>query len=300
MSIFTRVYVFAALLMVLCTACIITDPCIMEVAKQPAVGNLAVKLSQQPATLFGFGQHILEKGGMMGALAPDFLFGHGNRSFSEIYPYVVFGIQDNVSALIRMPVALRFTDGCSTTHGLEDTVIQLEYAPYIYTTSYSTTMVTLVGSVLLPFGNARKQPFTGFGSPSFFAGVTIHYLSTEWYWYVSPGIFFTTSRGNTKTGNRFWYQAGFGKNMGYESDVWTAALMLEMAGVCDQKNKICGVIDPTSGSNTIVLGPTVWFSTQRFIFQFGIAPVIYQELHTPGRRWRDILFIACNFEWKFA
>lgn len=270
--------------------------CITEEHEHLPIGNFALPSSQQPSSLYGFGQYVLDKGDTLLGIAPSFRIGH-NTNFNVFIPYLIYGIRDDTVVVFSLPIAMELRDGCFTSSGLVDSVLEFEYLAYNERTETSSWEVSLVGSLILPFGNWRKFPSTGFGSPGFFAGIITRYLSTEWYWYVSAGGLFTTAHNKTRAGNSFLYQTGFGKNVGYETDKWLCTVMLEMNGLYLQKDKFCGCLSHETGGNLIALGPTVWFSTQRFIFQTGILPVVYQ--HWNGNQRKITMFVDLNFEWKF-
>jgi hypothetical protein len=264
---------------------------------QPHIGNFSLPSSQQPGTLYGFGQNIVEAGDLLGGEITTITGGKRNNNFSSLMPYLLYGIRDDLVLLVGLPFALRFNQGCLSSSGFQDGTVQLEYIPYSYDTEESNFELSLVGSLFIPFGTNNKFPITGYGVPSFFVGITAHYLSIEWYWFISPGAFFTTSHHKNRAGNTFLYQAGFGKNIGYESDKWISMLMLELNGICIEKNRHCNILDPNTGGNAIAVGPSFWFSTQRVIFQVGISPVVYQ--HWNGNQAKEIFIFNLNFAWKF-
>lgn len=271
--------------------------CIKIEPEQPHIGNLALPPSQQPSTLYGFGQYVVDKGDTLIGIAPSFRTAKNEWNASVVFPYLIYGIRDDTVFVCSLPIAAELHEGCHSSSGLLDAILEIEYLFYEYQTETSNWEVSIEGSLVLPFGSQSKIPATGFGSPAFFAGIIARYLSTEWYWYVSTGGLFTTAHHTSRAGNTFLYQTGFGKNIGYESDKWLCMLMLEMNGNCTQKNVECCVKNPNTGGNLIALGPTIWFSTQRFIFQAGILPVIYQKQN--GYQHKATLFFDLNMEWKF-
>ena len=265
--------------------------------EQPRVGNLALPCSQQPCPLLGFGQHIIDKHDTQIFVFPDFLLGR-HKNFTEVAPYVAYGITDSLALYVELPIAAHFKSDGHCLSGPEDLITQVEYAFYTHKTATATDQATLVTSLLLPVGDDRKEPPTGLGSPSFFLGLTACHLSTEWYCYASPGVLLTTKHDNdTKAGNGFVYQAGFGKNIAYSPDKWILAWIIELIGTYTQKRRINGIVDQNSGGNVILLGPSIWFSTERLIVQAGIAPVVYEHLF--GNQLKDNVFIAFNVGWKF-
>lgn len=273
-------------------SCVIPTP-----EELPRIGNFALPSSQQPGTLYGFGQNVIDQGDLLVGTTTPFDIGQRNTNFSTVAPYLLYGIRDDTAIFITLPIAAQFNQGCHSSSGLQDATIQIEYIPYRHQTEDGNIEISLVGSLLLPFGNSQKKPRTGYGSPTFFIGTTMRYLSTEWYWFISPGAFFTTTHTKNRAGNTFLYQAGFGKNIGYESDKWLSMLSLELNGICIQKDTQCGILNPNTGSNLVALGPSIWFSTQRFIFQAGISPIVYQ--HWNGNQAKSTLLINLNFTWKF-
>jgi hypothetical protein len=260
------------------------------------VGNLALPTSQQPGPLLGFGQNMIDKNDIQLFVFPDWLIGQCKKNI-EIAPSVLYGIRDDLSIFIEMPIAAKFKLGNQSSSGLEDILLQLEYAPYTRKKEETIDQITAVTSILLPSGSDTKTPPTGFGSPSFFIGVTASHLATDWFYYISPAVLLTTQHANcTKAGNQFLYQAGIGKNIAYSSDEWIFTWMIELAGTYIQKSRSGGFVNPDTGGNTIILGPSLWFSTQRFIAQGTIAPVISENLF--GKQFKNNVYIAFNFGWK--
>lgn len=245
--------------------------------KQVKIGNLAVAGTNQPGPLLSFGQYIITECEALGMAYPSWFSGK-NKSFTDLLPYVVYGLREDMSITLAFPTALSFKQNGCHSSGSQDMYVQLEYAFYAKHHNAETNQLTLVTTVFLPSGNECKNPATGFGSPSIFLGVTASHLATEWYCFTSYGALFTTKYNHIKFGNQFFYQAGVGKNIAYRADKWLLMWMVEMYGWYAQKTKVNGVTDNNSGFNMVILGPSLWFSTNRLIIQFGVAPVVYQHL----------------------
>ncbi len=269
----------------------------IEEPMQLRIGNFALPNSQQPSSLYGFGQYILDTGDLLGACASSFEIGQANNNSSTVIPYILYGIRNDMVVLVSLPFSPQLNEGCNTSSGLLDAEIEIEYLLYAYRTERASWEVSIEGSLTLPFGSASKTPPTGFGSPAFFAGVIARYIAVDWYGFVSAGGIFTTAHNKNRAGTEFPFQAGIGRNVGYESEKWICTLMVEMNGLYTQQDIACGVQNPNTGGTMIALGPTLWFSTQRFIFQMGILPVIYQ--HYKGKQAKNNLLVDLNFEWKF-
>ncbi|HLC07354.1 MAG TPA: hypothetical protein VJJ26_04145 [Candidatus Babeliales bacterium] len=263
---------------------------------QVKVGNLAVPGTVQPGAFLGFGQNIITQYEALAVVYPSWFLGK-NKSFAEILPYIVYGLRDDLSILLGFPTAIRYKDDGHHSSGSADLIIQLEYSPYSHHMPTVTNQISLVAALLLPTGSDCKNPPTGSGSPSFFLGVTALHLATEWYCYTSYGALLTMQHDNNKSGNQFFYQAGVGKNIAYSPDKWILMWMVELYGWYEQKNKINRIIDQNSGFNMVILGPSLWFSTDRLILQVGAAPVVSQHLF--GTQLKNSVLVSCNIGCRF-
>jgi hypothetical protein len=268
-----------------------------ERVKQRKIGNFAVTGTMQPGPSLGFGQNIINKCDALALVYPNWLLGP-NKNFNEVLPYIVYGMRDDLSILLGFPTAVRFKSDGHRTSGSEDIIVQLEYAFYIRHMETVTNQMTLVASFLFPAGNDCINPPTGFGSPSFFLGVTAEHLATEWYYYTSYGALLTTKNDTNKAGNQFFYQAGFGKNIAYSPNRWILTWMVELNGWYEQKRKLNGIVDQNSGFNIIMIGPSLWFSTERLIIQGGVAPIVAQHLF--GMQSRISAFASITIGWRFG
>lgn len=259
-------------------------------------GNIALPTSQQPRALFCLGQTIVEKGDLVGYLQP--LFFHGPcKASTEIFPFLIYGLSKRMSLTLSMPFAAKLRLGCNQSHGIEDMLVQLEYAFYVDAHDTYGVQATAVGILGLPTGSAKKNPITGYGSPYFILGTTFSYLSEDWYVYASPFISLTTKKGNTKFGNRVLYQAGFGRSLGNPfGGILTP--MIETAGFYTQKSTINGVVDPTSSGNVYFAGPMIFFSTERLIIQGGILFPIAQHFNNPI--FKNNYFASMGVGFKFS
>ncbi len=220
-----------------------------------------------------------------------------NKTFVDIAPGLLYGIRDNLSLYVEVPVAPILKLGDRRSSGLEDILVQLEYAPYSHNSQKANKQITLLSSIYLPTGSIRKFPPTGADSPSFFLGFTANYLATDWYLYTSYGGVITTEHDHTKAGSQFLYQAGIGKNIAYKTDQWIVTWMVEMSGNYTQQRKIDGIVNPNTGGNVILLGPSLWFSTSQFIMQAGVAGVPYQNLF--GTQFSNKIYWSLSCAWKF-
>lgn len=264
---------------------------------QLKIGNLALPGSQQPNTLFGFGQNIVDRYDLQGFLYPLIEIGPTMQTI-EMAPSLLYGITDDLSLYLSWPIAARFQQDNKRSSGPEDFIIQGEYALITQKTVTSSDQITVVGALYAPFGNPFKNPPLSLRATSFFLGMTASHISTQWYWYLSPGALITTNYNNTSTyGNQYLYQAGFGSNITYAPDRWIVAWVVDLLGTYTKKNRIEGKNDPNTGGNTIALGFSLWFSTQECIIGAGVAPSIAQHLN--GQQAAVSVSISGSLSWKF-
>ncbi|HEX4069308.1 MAG TPA: hypothetical protein VHX42_04375 [Candidatus Babeliales bacterium] len=264
--------------------------------KQLHIGNFALPSSQQPGPLVGFGQNIIDKGDLQIFLYGDQLKGK-QRSFNEVAPSILYAITDYLSLFVEQSVAVKFREDLFTSHGIEDLIAQVEGTFYERDTLHTQSQITLVGNIGFPTGSALKIPPTGFGAVSFFLGFTAFCMKTDWYYFTAMAGVFPTSHKTTQFGKQFLYQFGLSKNIAYKADGWILNWMVELDGFYSQRNKILGCMDLNSGGNFILLGPSLWFSTQRFILQGGISAVIFD--HSFKNQFKNSYFAAVDVGWKF-
>ncbi len=264
-------------------------------------GNFSLPSSQQPGPLLSFGQNMLDQHNLQFFWYTNDLIGE-NKNLTSIIPEFLYGIRDNFSILFELPIASVFQINDQTYQGLQDILVQLEYAIVDKVTYDTTTQVTLVGNVTFPTGGKPSIHQQNFGSLSFhactfFVGTTISHMSTIWYPFVSVGTQITTQGQNTKLGNQILYQAGLNRNILSKPDKYIFNVMLEFDGSYKEKNMNSGVIDHNSGGNQILLGPSCWFSTEHFTFQAGASWVVYQKLN--GIQNKNNYCLAIDVGYKF-
>ena len=264
--------------------------------EQPHVGNFALPVSQQAGPLFSFGQNMPEKG-VLQAFAYGSQLKGTRQSFSEVIPSILYGITNKFSLFIELPVAVKFKEKELVSRGLSDLVIQLEGVVYIHETAASVNEITFVGNMGFPTGSFNKNPQTGFGSPRFFLGFTAGHSEQAWYYFTSLGGVITTFHKNTKFGNQFLYQFGLGRNIAYKTDTWILNWLVELDGIFVQRSEVARIIDRNSGGNTLFVGPSLWFSTQRFIVQGGISVVASDRPF--GVQVKNQYFAAAYVGWTF-
>lgn len=260
----------------------------------PKIGNFALSSSQQPGTLVGLGENIIDKQETQLSLLSDDRVGI-HKHLVDVVPSYLYGITDHLSILINLPYAASFKTGHEKSSGMEDASAQLEYAFYSKSTSRFVDQATVVTNITIPTGSFQKTPPTGAGSPSFLLGATFNRTYVDWLYFGSPGAIFTTAKNGTKFGDSYTYQLGIGRNI-EDSNGWIIAWVAELNGTYTQRNRVSGVIDPNSGGNVVYVTPSFWASTKKFIFQFGVGLPATQHLY--GNQTRETYTLVANVAWS--
>jgi len=259
------------------------------------IGNFSLPTSQQPGPLFGFGQNIVDKGDLQ--LFLNLLqIGGSHRNLTQILPSILYGIRDNLSVFVTIPFTPTSKNGCGDARGMNDITVQFEYAYFNNKKATSITQSTFIASIGIPTGSEKKIPDTGFGAPSLFLGATFSHTEQYWYGWIQGGTTLTTQRHERKSGNQFFYQTGI-ENCFATRPGWIFAWELELLGFFEQKDKLCGVKNENSGGNTLWMGPSLWISSEKLIFEIGITGPIAQHLY--GNQFKNKYYFTANMGYKF-
>lgn len=261
----------------------------------PKIGNFSLPSSQQPSALFGFGGNIIDKGeAQLFFFADDFV--GKQRTLCDLIPGVLYGVTDEWSIFFNTPFTPIIQDGHRISRGLEDFFIQVEYAFYSQKFLTHTRQATVVFNVTAPTGSVHKDPPTGFGSPSFFLGLTYYHMTVDWFFFTSQGAILTTSKHRTKIGDQFLCQFGLGRSFASPPG-WIYAWMVELDGQYNRKNRFHGKTDHDSGGNAIFVTPSIWISSKDILLQFGVSVPVNQSLF--GHQQKFDYALNLNFAWSF-
>ncbi len=260
----------------------------------PRIGNFALPGSQQPSLLYAFGGNIVDQGEVLVYLVGNELIGR-HKVQCIIDPSVVVGINEKFSIYFNLPFAPKLVDGRHQSAGLEDSYTQLEYAFYNATTYRYEDQATLVGSLSVPTGSKKRDPPTGFGNPSFFVGSTFGRTYINYFFYTAQGATLTTSDHKTKFGDQFFYQFGMGRCLP-SPEGWIYAVICELDGQYNRKNRLHGKQDSNSGGNTLFIAPSIWLSSKDLIIQAGFSFPLLQNLfgHQSSFDW------GVNFSFSYS
>lgn len=243
------------------------------------IGNFSVPIVTQIAPLISFGQLLIDKEALLPQLSG--FFAQGDDSYSNtVMPNIIYGIRDDFAIFFDIPINPKSRSGASHSSGIEDIFLQMEYGFYNKTSVDSSLTATIVGNVQFPTGSSKKNPRLGNGWFTYFLGTTLSYLSQNWYAFVSPGVDLPMAHHGIRFGNSYLYQWGFARYIKLLSPPgWIFDVMVEFDGAYVEKETRHGVKNPNSGGNTIIVTPSIWLSSKRYIIQFGIGFPVIQDLH---------------------
>lgn len=258
----------------------------------PNIGNFILSNSQQPTNLVSFGQNIIDKGQKQVLLFADDALGV-HEHYADVVPSYLYGVTDNLSLLLRVPLAASYRMDQHRSYGMEDVYMQMEYAFYNNRTHAFTDQATIVSSISVPTGSLYKSPPTGNSAPAFFLGATLERTAVNWFGFSSQGVIVPASSNDTKAGNQVLYQFGIGRNIKDIGKDWIIAWILEGDGTYAGRNRLHGVVDPNSGGNVFYVTPSLWVSSKNLIFQFGVGYAVAQ--HWYGLQNNSTYLLVGNF-----
>lgn len=260
------------------------------------IGNLAFPVAQQPTPLISFGQTLIAESQWEVQESASQIKGK-NAYFVRVESSIIYAFKDNVSIFIDIPDAVRFKQGKRHTSGIEDVLIQFEYAPYTKEFYTYYDQISIVANVTIPTGSVKKNPRTGTGSNSFFIGSVYSLMSINWFFFTSYGGIFHASSHRTQSGNQFLYQYGVGRRI-FNNSEWLFDWMLEFDGTYSCRNKIHGTTDRNSGGNILVVTPSLFLSCKKnLVIQLGIGFPIVQQLF--GHQDKLDYLLQTKVSWNF-
>lgn len=261
------------------------------------IGNLSLRSSQQPGHLVGLGNNIIDKGDLVISLQADVFVGN-NTYRSDISPTLLYGITDNFSIYMNIPVPYSpgNKEGDEHSSGIEDMFLQFEYAFYERECKFFTEELTIIANVTFPTGSGLKFPPTGFQACSFLIGSAYDYLGVEWSFFGATAFVFPLKEDGVRFGNQYIYQLGFARNI-CSPPGWIYAWVMEFTGLYAWRNTFDNQVDPNSGGNVIWWTPSLWISSHHTIFQIGVGTPVVQ--HWFGDQEKEFLSFFVNFAYTF-
>lgn len=252
----------------------------------PQIGNFALPWSQQPGPLFSFGQNIIHKNQLQFFTSPLYQKATDGKSIIMLNS-LLYGITDYNSLLITLPYAADLVEESQHSSGFQDTNFQFEQSIFSTENKDFLQDATVLFGLYVPTGSYQKTPSTGDGSYSFFLGTTYTQTYVDWIWFVASGLRMKDSfitplddeYPRIKEGSDFFYQGGLEYNIYSVPNQSEFVAVLELDGTYTNKTRQTGVFDENTGGNTIFVTPSLWYSTQKLILQFGVSLPIVQNLN---------------------
>lgn len=241
-------------------------------------GNFELPYSQQPWPFVSFGENILDQGLLQGSVSLIAYLGNNNL-YTLIDQNMIYGITDDLSVLLSVPISPQNIAGSAYSYGLNDITAQLEYAFFHHEGRTYAHDATVVGNVTYPSGTTAENPPTGFGAMTFFLGATYNYTGLHWVTFLSSGGIFTTNLcGKRQFGDQFFYQFGLGRSVASPKKT-IFSWLVEVDGTYAWKINTHGIMDPNSGGNVIYVTPSISAATEHLIVQFGVGYPVIQDLN---------------------
>lgn len=269
-----KLKIILAIILFFCTKIICID------IKPLKIGNLAVRAAFQPGPLFAKGQKMLDKNQVVFYEVPIYTKGKNKYAYQTFIHNILYGISDRLSILVS-PSNARYINTennkliCSK--GFLDLPVTVEYDYYVNFKETSISRLSIIGSVFFPTGARYRKPTLGFGSFSFFAGLTARYLSIDWYIFADVIAWPRTEHCNTKYGSSIMYDWGIGRNIKHVKD-WVFLALWEFNGLYSFKDLVCKKIQHNTGGNIIFCGPSIWISSNYLKLQAGIQWPMFEHL----------------------
>jgi hypothetical protein len=288
-----------------------TQPREQEKVQPILEGHLALPTSQQTSPIFCFGQNIVDKGDKQAFAFLNSFIGK-NNNFTDIIPNFFYGIRDNFSVIVGIPIVANCTSPSQAClkQGFDAIFMQFEYAFYNDDHTTYANQMTFVANAFAPLrsnntcdGNRAvvtgpaSLAFANLDSPSCFLGMTASHMATDWYYFISSGGVIPLEFHGRKGDSQFLYQGGISRNIYYIPNQLIISGLLELFGTLSKPN-ITSSRDKQSCSlnNSFYIGPSFWIATEKFIFNFGIAfPVTKQKGPAKNR-----FLFALETGWKFS
>ena len=262
-----------------------------EKLQAPKIGNFALPGSQQVFPLISFGQAIIGQNVLLLDAPLNATFSTQNTYSIKTGFEALWGVTDRLSLFASVPFAIQNRSGENHSSGFQDMKFEFEGAIYENGDPTHVVMWTLVGNVTAPTGSVSKNPTTGLGAPSFFAGTTFSYMDTEWYAFTSYAGIFPLAGRHFQGGNQFLYQIGFGLNIPTHPKLIFDGLV-EFDGTYSWKDKTHGVSNPNSGSNVIYVTPSLYLASRYWIFQLGAGyPFVQQVNGNQPKQYLNVSFV---------
>jgi hypothetical protein len=257
----------------------------------PFVGNFLVPTSQRPGPLIGFGLNFIGENRVQ-------TYAHGettrgtNRTQEAVGGSVAYGITDDLAIYLSPPSAEGVRDRDQKTTGWSNIGLQVNYALYTGSTTSFEEIISLAGAVSPPTASTNSGLLQGGKNTRVLLGGVFARMYPEWYGFTSQGVLLGSRLGQVGVGHEFLSQFGLGKNILTLKSGWIFAVLMEVDGQFIRKSQINGQTAPDSGGNIITVAPSLWISSETWVFQIGGGGYLVQELN--GAQDKNNYFLIAN------
>lgn len=260
----------------------------------PSKGNFALPGPQQLGPLLSFGQTLIGRNNLqleLSSFSPYHIPNVG--PFKNVNAAFTYGFTDNTSFYFNYPISADSNPRRIRRASLQDITLQLEQAIYTAGTNSYQTQTTIVGVMTVPLSTPDSLlGLIGYGSSTYFLGLTYNRTSMDWLFFLSPGYQFASQSQGIRFGSQTFYQAGIGHPLLWTSDKSIFSALLELDGQYTERNQFLQQGQPNSGGNVVALTPSLSLATKHTITQVGVGYPLVQHLF--GQQNEMKYFIVAN------
>ncbi len=203
--------------------------------------------------LYGFGPHVLFKGGW----APHFTT-HFNSSFFETEYALGYGITPKLTAIGEVSFSNE-----NNVYAAEYYSLKSKYRFYLNNQPGFSHQVALIGKLSVPAESGNPGAFD--------LAITGGREGLRFYWFASAGYGVRFADNPVNPGDRFIYNLSLGyrpfKVSYYKPDL---VLFVETTGFTYQKSKMDGEPVQDSGGSNLAVAPTFFFSYRNLALRGGV------------------------------
>lgn len=176
-----------------------------------------------------------------------------------------YGLTRDLGIELIVPIYLRRRNPTSTSGGLGDLSLRLEYKVYWH----ETEMVALSFGIHLPTGSRKKYPITGSGTIDFLGEYRALHSSEKWYAQAIVKGLFRTRRNHHRIGHglTFDFTAGPQISMPDRGESKLLATMELQAEYIGRFKYFRNQLNLTGGGFIIFLGPTFVWAKGNFLLE---------------------------------
>ncbi len=220
--------------------------------------------------LFSFGHTIL----------PKYEFGVGQEvfylkqkphsgTFTGTLAY--YGITDNFTGILTIPIySQTSTEFPGPKTGLADIFLNFDYMLYKNETKNYRYRIIGMAGIRFPTSTVAARTFFSFNRTNFFLGIVHDAMSIDgWYVYSDFGSILTNKKNHIKFGNLLLFNIGVGHIFCFKDDYFVI-FFIEMSNFYSWPDILNNIPDLTTGSNLLLIGPTLRLENKSFLIQGGI------------------------------